>query len=263
MLCRAWPKQFTSCIELHSSFSLADNILLLRDDEVEWEARLTHDWFDSYRDGMYWFISFLRAPPIHAVPNPFSPLCIKIQITNDLRTEFYSGDTDLFYAWIQFNETVLLPLTSTPFTKLTTWRQSNTYAELNVYPPKGVRDGQQWQLALCTPGERRGQTVLSAINLPLDHETVDITPFPVLSRPILFKSTKLSNVATDGKGSKQEKIERLFKLPSWQESPSTQPPDTNNLKTKGNVVKITEHLGFDLDKVSQWCPPPISEVFKT
>ena len=194
---------------------------------------------------MYFYISFLRAPPIHSRPTSSTPLPIKVQITNDLRTEFYDKDTDLYYAWTQIPVVPGTPPTSTPFTKLTTWRQSNTYTELKVYPPKDVKEGQKWQLVLCAPGTSRGQGVLSAIDLTTNDMLTNTRPFPVLSLPVLFCSKPHGSGV---QGTKQEAIERILKLP-----PSPSSESNVGGRTGHGILRIMEHLAFDLDKVRLVC----------
>ena len=190
---------------------------------------------------MYFYISFLRAPPLSARPILTQPLPIKVQITNDLRTEFLDQDVDIFYSWIQSAGAANQP-SSIPFKKLTTWRQSNTYTELKVYPPADVKEGQKWQLVLCSPGASRRQTILSAINLSMNDGSIE--PFPVLSLPILFTSKQQSGLGYT-KGGKQEKIERLIRLPLA----SIDTEEKVIQRPKQCILKVMEHLAFDLDKV--------------
>jgi hypothetical protein len=170
---------------------------------------------------MYFYISFLRPPPLHASPS--GTLVITPQIANDLRTEHLGCEQDIFFYWYQClsaTDTTLnaaLPVV----TKLTTWRQKDAYKEISVPLPHGVRDGQWWCLVLTS---QRGGTQPQMIDLG-----GDVVPFPVISMPILFSAHKV-----EMRG-KQEKIRRVYRIPV----PAGEPA----------YLTLQEQTSFDLDKV--------------
>jgi protein N-lysine methyltransferase METTL21D len=171
---------------------------------------------------MFWYISFLRPPLAQSLL--LSPLTITPQIANDLRTNLFDDEQDLYYSW---SPTIpagkpLLPV------KLTTWRQSNAYKELLVSPPPGVREGQSYRLIL-TANPNAGPY----INLAEGSEGLGKThPFPVISMPVVFTKNAIKS-----KG-KQERIERIYRIPL----PIASEPQIVSMK-------ITEQTSFDLDKV--------------
>jgi hypothetical protein len=162
---------------------------------------------------MYYYLSFLRPPPSIVALNAL--IVIAPQIANDLRTELYEEELDIWYSWKSTN-----PGSSTRPAKLTTWRGSpSAYKEIQVPPPPRVREGQQWQVLLSSG---RTETAAVDLNRPLSF------PFGVSSLPIAFSSRNGSSTAS-GKG-KQEQIERTYLVGS-------------------NPITIREHTAFDLDKV--------------
>jgi hypothetical protein len=174
---------------------------------------------------MFFYISFLRPPPLQAVT--FGNILITPQIANDLRTESFSGTQDIFYSWSQSSghsssahETITKP------TKLTTWRQTTAYKEIPVPVPPGIRDGQSWRLLLSTQALGSNFTTID-----LENEAVGRLPFSVMSMPITF-GPRVSRG-----GGKQEQVERVYRLRAGEvEVPSL-------------TLKITEQTSFDLDKV--------------
>ncbi|EEB89067.1 hypothetical protein MPER_12884 [Moniliophthora perniciosa FA553] len=173
---------------------------------------------------MFFYISFLRPPPLQALPS--SQIKITPQIANDLRTEHFEGSQDVYFSWSPSSTTKQLPgLQTTKPTKLTTWRQANAYKEMTISPPPGVREGQQWRLILTSDPQNM------TIGLPRA-EMLGKQPFPVLSMPILF-----TKQASKGSG-KQEQIERVYRFSVLREGVQTEVG-----------MRITEQTSFDLDKV--------------
>jgi protein N-lysine methyltransferase METTL21D len=173
---------------------------------------------------MYYYLSFLRPPPTQ-VPIGGS-ITITPQIANDLRTERYPGSYDIYYSWApeaqgSISESLSQPRQITRPTKLTTWRDNDAYRELTVPPPHGIKDGQYSRLVLLS----QQQGMPHAINFGADGSA----PFPVMSMPILFSSRGRSTT------SKQERVERIYLLPTAQGSRA--------------FLSIVEQTSFDLDKV--------------
>ncbi|KAF9266770.1 hypothetical protein L218DRAFT_996333 [Marasmius fiardii PR-910] len=175
---------------------------------------------------MFFYISFLRPPPLQTLPS--SQIRITPQIANDLRTEPFEGSHDIYFSWSPANDDPHSLQTTKP-TKLTIWRQENAYKEITVPLPPNVREGQKWRLVLSPTSDPR--------ELWIDlqsKEALGKQPFSAISKPILF--TKFA-----GKSSgKQEQIERAYRF-----SPTLDSQDGGS----GEVtLRITEQTSFDLDK---------------
>ena len=176
---------------------------------------------------MYYYISFLRPPPFQVTLG--SPLTITPQIANDLRTESYPEEHDIYYSWSLEGQSTSSSSATEPRrisrpVKLTTWRESNAYRELTVHAPQGVKEGQSYRLVLLA----QPQGMPHVINFALDDPA---PPYPVMSMPILFSSRSRPT------GSKQEQIERIYRLPTGPQSQV--------------FMNIIEQTSFDLDKVSR------------
>jgi len=150
---------------------------------------------------------------------------------------------------------------------LTTWYGSGSaYKTLAIDPPKGVKVGETWSLALYA--NPCGSTSLTTPAWKSDFVQVAQlgqdnsvwTPIPVLSEPITFTAgSRRGSGAASGKGkgkekekekekgkgndkvNKQDRIRRTFVLPS----PSTDGP---------RELVLTEQTSFDLDKVRHPVP---------
>ncbi|KIJ65120.1 hypothetical protein HYDPIDRAFT_88870 [Hydnomerulius pinastri MD-312] len=170
---------------------------------------------------MFYYISFLRPPPLQASFAPSEAILITPQICNDLRTEYFEGSLDIFYSWSLDTESPKSPVITKPV-KLTSWRSSNAYKEISVPRPQNLRDGQRWRLILSSGATRMDQIIA------LDEQNPGHAPFSVTSMPVMFASRPR-------KGTKQEQIVRsyLLRLP-LQESPA--------------IFEISEQTSFDLDK---------------
>ncbi|KAF9077962.1 putative methyltransferase-domain-containing protein [Rhodocollybia butyracea] len=188
---------------------------------------------------MFYYISFLRPPPLQIFPS--SLVSITPQIANDLRTELFEDSQDLYYAWCpgssDGNSANLASFVTTKPAKLTTWRQANAYKEIAVVPPPGARDGQSWRLILSPEPQY--------ISINLGELPLGTKPFPVISMPIMFATKARKSFA------KQERIERYYRfsvgnLPSanGNENPALDPTSSK----VSLALKITEQTSFDLDK---------------
>ncbi|KIK50771.1 hypothetical protein GYMLUDRAFT_252671 [Collybiopsis luxurians FD-317 M1] len=177
---------------------------------------------------MFYYLSFLRPPPLQAVPS--SPVIITPQVSNDLRTDAFQDEIDIFYSWI--------PITSsssakpTKPIKLTKYRPENAYKEITVQSPALNRDIAAWRLVLTAEPERFSVNLDSG----LDDKLGNTLPFPVISMPINF--TK--NTGKDQGKKKQERIERHYRL-GWFDL-------ENGGDGKALALRITEQTSFDLDK---------------
>lgn len=191
---------------------------------------------------MFYYISFLRPPPLQASAAPNEPILITPQICNDLRTEYLDGPIDIYYAWSLHAPHAGSPVI-TKSTKLTSWRTSTAYKEIPVPRPllldntsKGS-DGSSWRLILTCGSTQNDRAVELG-----EVDTTGNTPFVVMSMPVRFPSRRLGQGAGNKgtvKGAKQERIVRPYtlRLP---------------LQDHAIVFDITEQTSFDLDKV---CPP--------
>ncbi len=192
---------------------------------------------------MFFYLSFLRPPPIQAPLH--GTISITPQISNDLRTEPFNGDQNIYYYWTLESslgsKPELRPIATKP-TKLTTWRSSAAYKEIPVPVPLSVREGQKWRLALTCQAQGHGIDNPTYINLM--ESDVGLRPFPVMTMPISFSSKMPIG------GSKQEKqrmIERTYLLPFLTAAPAAQ-----QYEREKQVAFLTfaERTSYDLDKVN-------------
>ncbi|KAJ3927472.1 MAG: putative methyltransferase-domain-containing protein [Lentinula lateritia] len=179
---------------------------------------------------MFYYISFLRPPPLQVLPS--SQVTIIPQIANDLRTESFEDSQVIFYSWLPAANNTFLDATKP--VELTTWRQANAYKEINVPSPSRIRDGQSWRLILSPVPQRYSINLEDAYGA---ESYLGKTPFPVISMPIKFTRDANQNRV------KQEKIERYysFTVPNVQSFP------TSRVDLE---LRITEQTSFDLDKKS-------------
>jgi hypothetical protein len=177
---------------------------------------------------MYYYISFLRPPPYQVYPSS-KTVPITIQITNDLRTELYTGNIELFLSWIPWSRSASeFAGQATKLSKLTTWKQSTAYKEIPAPMPPAAREGQSWRMVITSQGGGPGSH-----RIPLNDRSCGSVPFPVFSMPILFSAKgKKENFSE-----KQDCIMRHLNVSSG---------DASNVSP---VILIKEQTSFDLDKV--------------
>lgn len=192
--------------------------------------KLRCHFFLSFTLTMFYYISFLRPPPLQVLPS--SQVTIIPQIANDLRTESLEDSQVIFYSWLPASNSTFLDATKP--VELTTWRQTNAYKEITVPSPPGLRDGQSWRLILSSMPQRYS---IHLEDVSGAESYLGKTPFPVISMPIKFTRNANQNRA------KQEKIERYY---------SFTVPNAQNFPTSrvDLALRITEQTSFDLDKVS-------------
>ena len=178
---------------------------------------------------MFFYIFFLRPPPTHVAPG--SLVTFTPKLANDLRTEDFPGEEELFYAWSPVapdGGTEAFPAITAP-QKLTVWRPG-AFKECAVPLPPRARDGQAFRLVLATRAHARAHVAnLAACD-------VGARPFPVLSVPVLVSARGA------GRAEKQQQIERVYRLPVL-----------SHLHQSGGrdaFLRIREQTSFDLDKVS-------------
>lgn len=178
---------------------------------------------------MFYYLSFLRPPPMEAPPS--SPISITPQIANDLRTELFQEPQDIYYLWSNQPESQTtpkhIPAVAKP-QKLTTWKHGSAYKELLIPPPPRVVEGQYLRLVLTT----HAQGYPHVINL--GSPDVGKRPHPVMSMPILFSSKSLKGKSLIHTG-KQEHVERIYRIALG--------------ATEQVFLRIKEQTSFDLDKV--------------
>ncbi|KAL7419734.1 hypothetical protein Q5752_005650 [Cryptotrichosporon argae] len=98
---------------------------------------------------MYWYLSFLRPPPVAVSPTAGS-ITITPQVANDLRTETRFEPTDIDYVWQCVYPAVRRPHKAQELTTFVP--PASTYRPLDV-PLPPVKAGERWRLGLV---ERRG-----------------------------------------------------------------------------------------------------------
>lgn len=183
---------------------------------------------------MFYYISFLRPPPLQASTTPTEPILITPQICNDLRTEYLDDPIEIYYAWSLHAPHPASPMI-TKLTKLTSWRTSTAYKEIPVpKPPLSFQnnkwtesDEPSWRLILTCGTTQNDQVVVLG-----ETRTTGNTPFAVLSMPVRFSRRLASKI----KSTKQERIVRSYAL-------------RVPLQDCAIVFDITEQTSFDLDKV--------------
>ncbi|RPD52647.1 hypothetical protein L226DRAFT_460788 [Lentinus tigrinus ALCF2SS1-7] len=170
---------------------------------------------------MFFYVFFLRPPPTQI--SPASAVTFTPQVANDLRTEDFTGEEEIYYSWslVSSNSSEPYPSITIP-QKLTTWR-SNNFKEFSVPLPPRARDGQSYRLVLTTRQHGRSHI------LNLASRDIGLKPFPVMSMPILFSSR-----ARPGNLEKQQQIERVYRVPLQPE--------------RDGFLTIREQTSFDLDK---------------
>ena len=177
---------------------------------------------------MFFYLTFLRPPPREAPPR--GTITITPQIANDLRTELFPNELDVYYTWLPaLGHSPSVPALTPK--KLTTWRTKNVYKEVTVPLPEHTEVDQCWQLALTTqrPGSGDSQ---QPCNINLDGEDVGSSPFVVMSMPIKIVGHHTVSPR------RQNQIQREFRFLTGQEP---------SLVT--NILTIKEELSYDLDKV--------------
>lgn len=183
---------------------------------------------------MFFYISFLRPPPVQA--GPYGTVSITPQISNDLRTDALDTPQDLYYAWAlhaPLPRNPKAPLV-TKAVKFTTLRPASAYKALDIPVPNGVREGQYWRLVLT--GAPPGNDTGTAAAITLGARDVGRAPFPVMSMPIAF-------IGRGSKGAaKQEMIERTFLVPCRADG------EDQGAKALA-ALSFRESTAFDLDKV--------------
>jgi hypothetical protein len=195
---------------------------------------------------MFYYISFLRPPPLQASTTPTEPILIMPQICNDLRTEYLDDPIDIYYAWSLHAPHPTSPMTTKP-TKLTSWRTSTAYKEIPVPKPPHLdsqnhkwkdSDGSSWRLILTCGTTQNGNDQAVVLG---ETDTTGRAPFAVMSMPVRFSRRHgPGNLKGAVKGTKQERIARSYAL-------------RVPLQDRPIVFDIMEQTSFDLDKVR---PPP-------
>ncbi|EJF59360.1 hypothetical protein DICSQDRAFT_148570 [Dichomitus squalens LYAD-421 SS1] len=171
---------------------------------------------------MFNYVFFLRPPPTQV--SPAGPVTFTPQLANDLRTEEFTGEEDIYYSWSLVNSYFFEPYPSiTSPQKLTVWRSSN-FKEFSVPLPPRARDGQSYRLVLTTRQHARSHIINLAAR------DVGEKPFPVISMPIVLSSRARAGPHTE----KQQSIERVYRVPLQPE--------------KDGFLTIREQTSFDLDK---------------
>ena len=193
---------------------------------------------------MFFYLSFLRPPPIQAPLH--GTISITPQISNDLRTEPFDSDQNIYYSWTLESSLGSKPelrsTIATKPTKLTTWRSSSAYKEITVPVPLSVQEGQKWRLALTCQAQGYGIDNPTYINLM--ESDVGLRPFPVVTMPISFSS----KVPVGGsKREKQVMIERTYLLPFSTAAPAVQ---QHEQAKQVAFLKFAERTSYDLDKVN-------------
>ncbi|ORY29539.1 hypothetical protein BCR39DRAFT_467467 [Naematelia encephala] len=197
---------------------------------------------------MYWYISFLRPPPV-SLSLPCESITISPQVANDLRTETRYEPTDIYYTWQRTFPSLDAPLKCQHIATYV------PYQSIEVALPEGFAVGNQWRLGLF-PSEASDPSYLSALSgddvgvIGVWSEPITINQGESSTGPIrrlersrdkeygkesskeTSKNGKESGKGKD-QGDKQSRIWREWRL---------------DKKKHARVLRIVEHTSFDLDK---------------
>ncbi|OXC70247.1 hypothetical protein AYX13_01157 [Cryptococcus neoformans] len=99
---------------------------------------------------MYWYISFLRPPPV-STSSPDQGITITPQVANDLRTELRYEPTTIYYTWQRVTPSLSIPTTPQELTRFIP--PGSTYKPLDVPLPKNVQVGESWRLGLFSQND--------------------------------------------------------------------------------------------------------------
>ncbi|WWC97053.1 hypothetical protein V866_003930 [Kwoniella sp. B9012] len=212
---------------------------------------------------MYWYISFLRPPPVSITPTT-EEITITPQVANDLRTELRYDPTPLQYIWQRLTPSLSPP---TSARELSTFiPPQSTYKPISVPLPADVQIGESWRLGLFSPSPSATSSRHPSCSLmSLCEDGVGV--IGVWSEGIDIVRSELSHKGTvrgingsskNGKdkekeskkgkgkekddGPKQGRITREFTLPL----PS--PKDEEGERQGEEMLRIIEQTSFDLDK---------------
>ncbi|WVR03901.1 hypothetical protein IAU60_000900 [Kwoniella sp. DSM 27419] len=104
---------------------------------------------------MYWYISFLRPPPV-SIPSTAEGVTITPQVANDLRTEVRYEPTIIRYQWQRLLPT---PISPTPSQELTVFEPPmSTYKPISIPLPARTQAGETWRLGLFSADPGAGDT---------------------------------------------------------------------------------------------------------
>ena len=191
---------------------------------------------------MFFYFSFLRTPPQSTSQS--SSVVFTPQVTNDLRTEPFPTNIDIFYWWISSTPEKVTRLSEPA--KLTTWRQENAYKPLQIPPPsKNLIGAAAGATGIdCNLVLAPAPIVTSSI-IDLRDPEIGRVPLPVCSLPIRISVASQQQRRRDAvastastKSPKQEAITRTFRL--FDEGDATA------------LMRIKETVSFDLDKVTEF-----------
>ncbi|OCF74888.1 hypothetical protein I204_03731 [Kwoniella mangroviensis CBS 8886] len=212
---------------------------------------------------MYWYISFLRPPPVSITPST-KEITITPQVANDLRTELRYDPTSLQYIWQRLTPSLSPP---TSPRELTTFiPPQSTYKPISVPLPEGVQIGESWRLGLFSPSSSTSASRHPSCSLMSLCED-DVGVIGVWSEGIDIVRSELSNKGVvrsvngsskNGKGKqkeskkgkgkekddgpKQGRITREFTLPLQTQE------DGEEGERREEMLRIIEQTSFDLDK---------------
>jgi hypothetical protein len=209
---------------------------------------------------MYWYLSFLRPPPV-SVSKTATSITITPQVANDLRTEYGFLDsypkfksvltirirtesTDIYYVWQECSSTP----TSTPTPDalraelLTRYSApASTYKSLSI-PLPPLKPGQLWRLGLFPSKDVSKRQHLSGV-LGSKVEVIGVWSEPIEITGGTERQVKRAKIEENGKGKGKEKDDRP-KQTRIQREWATSPEEGLE-----GVLKIVEQTSYDLDKV--------------
>ncbi|KAK8861485.1 hypothetical protein IAR55_002306 [Kwoniella newhampshirensis] len=222
---------------------------------------------------MYWYISFLRPPPV-SVASTADGITITSQVANDLRTELRYEPTTIHYQWQQLLDTT--PAAPLPSQELTTFLPpASTYRTLHIPLPPRLQIGQRWRLGLFSPSLSSASSSPNGTAGPSSSTLLDLTsdepglPLGVWSEgiivvrpdsstvgPVRGMGSTTSNRGGAGKTDPKEVVKNGKAKGKGKEKEKDETGPKQGRITRdwmipgetGRRMKIVEQTSFDLDK---------------
>ncbi|WVO13234.1 hypothetical protein L204_100847 [Cryptococcus depauperatus] len=213
---------------------------------------------------MYWYISFLRPPPV-SVTLYSESLLVTPQVANDLRTELRYEPTKIYYTWQR-----IAPKNSEPeaLKELTTFMPpASTYKPLAIPLSLQAQVGDSWRLGLFSCGSR-SQNCKDAEPEPVNH-LLDLVQQPKIlgvwseGIEIIRLPGGMNNGAVRGMGKQKERPEDVGRCARAKKGKEKE-KERYDVPKQGRIhrelilplvrqnqqpsLKIIEQTSFDLDK---------------
>ncbi|WOO85180.1 Protein-lysine methyltransferase METTL21D [Vanrija pseudolonga] len=209
---------------------------------------------------MYWYLSFLRPPPVY-LAIPADGVVVTPQVANDLRTELRDAPTEIAYTWQRTHPTPSSPTKPLPLTRFEP--PESTYRPLTVPLPRNARVGEHWRLGLVevpSPGTKVDTGAIGGDILALSGEGVRV--LGVWSEGIELRNGEVVAAATGpvrgvggkdkGKDKKAAGKDKAGGKPKAKGGKDDTPKQGRISRAwalpSGQQLTLVEQTSFDLDK---------------